>query len=179
MTPLLLSHLRPGDRVVLITLDNRRYTVEVTSARNGSARGRRIGLNASKGQTEQIYSGSLLCKEGQPEVRWAGNLVPDDLVYTPEYRSGLQYAKAALIDDRTIGLIRWNEAKREWLKHPQHVCDPLEWLAHESEPEALKKFFRRIDEDRAHWQASPGRPRWMLDRVTGAFYWHEKRRRWD
>lgn len=176
--PLSLSDLCPGDRIVLIALDNSRYTVEVTSAANGSARGRRIGPNGPEGKTEPIHSGSLLCREGQPEVRWAGNLVPGDLVYTPNYRSGLQYGKAVLDGARGVRLLRWNEAKGEWVKRPTDHFGHVEWIANESEPGALDGFFKRIDQDRAQWLAAPGRSGYKLDRTTGEYEWQEKRRRW-
>lgn len=111
-------------------------------------------------------------------MRWAGNLVPGDLVYTPNYRSGLQYGRAVLIGDRDVGLLRWNEAKGEWLKRPQRDFRDVEWIAHESEPGALDGFFKRIKQDRGQWQASPGRSRVKVDRATGEERWVEKRRRW-
>jgi hypothetical protein len=166
-----MRDLKRGQRVILTDLNNNRFVVEVTSVGEGAASGRRIGPNGPEGRVMKIKSGALLCLEGELVMKWAGNLVPGDLVYTPGHQSGVQYGRAVLTPSGAVKLLRWDETKREWLKRPQELPEEVQWFGHDSEPGVQERFFARIDDDRARWLASPGRSRQRQR--------HGKERRWD
>jgi hypothetical protein len=177
--PLGMRDLARGDRLVLQNLDNSRYTVVVTSVGPGRASGRRTGPDGEAfGTVGKIYYWQIIGRDGEPAFKHAGNLIPGDLVYCSDYRSGLQYGKAVMSRNGAIRLLRWNEATGTWLKRPQETYCKIEWIEHESEPGALGRFFDRIKEDRSAWLDSPGRSRMKLNPRTGYYEWHQKERRW-
>ncbi|MGY3235637.1 hypothetical protein ACVWZ4_003823 [Bradyrhizobium sp. USDA 4472] len=171
--------LKKGDRLVLINPDNTRRVVEVTSVGEGRASGRAIGPQGPEGRVRAISSATILCREGEREVRCAANLVAGDLVYTPSHRSGVQYGKVVVGKNGGLGLLRWDESKQEWLKRPQDILHDAQWFAHESEPSALDRFFQRIKEDRERWEASSGRSGFRRVDGSDEYHWREKQRRWD
>jgi hypothetical protein len=171
--------LKVGDRLVLINPDNSRRVVEVTSVGEGRASGRLVGHRGPEGRVQQIYSGTILCREGEAEIRWANNLVAGDLVYTPSHKSGLQYGKIVASRNDSVGLLRWDESKQRWLKRPQEIAYDAQWFAHESEPGASDRFFERIKEDRDRWEASSGRSGHRRIEGSDEYWWQAKERRWN
>ncbi len=183
MTRTSLGDLKKGDRLLLQELDNSRYVLEVTSASHGAASGKRIGPDGTAiGRVQRVKSWQLLCREGGTPIKGTANLVPDDLIYDPYHRSGLQYCKAVLISGDHVGILRWNEAREEWTKHPtQPSSYEIEYLGRADNIDDLKRFFVRIKTDRAAWEASPGRSGMVQVKgdERGTYGWREKQRRWQ
>lgn len=171
--------LKMGDRLVLIHPDNTRRIVEVTRVGQGTASGRFVGPEGPEGRVQKISAGTILCREGQAEIRCAGNLVAGDLVYTPSHKSGLQYGKIVSNGNAGLGLLRWDESNEDWLKRPQEIPWDTQWFAHESEPAAPDRFFERIKEDRRRWKASSGRSGFQRIEGSDVEWWRTKERRWD
>lgn len=176
--PLRQSDLLPGDRVVVIAMDNSRRAFTVTSVGERSLSGRPDTEDGSRAKVERIRIGMLLGREHDAEFRHAGNLVPGDFIYTPNHRSGLQYGKVVAGRHGNTVIVRWDESRDDWLRRSQEIPYDAEWISHESEPGARKSFFARIAEDRAAWLASPGRSGYRPNRRTGCHEWKSKERRW-
>ena len=119
---------------------------------------------------------------GKP-IKHAGNLIPGDLIYTSEHRSGLQYGKIVRGSRHTrMTCLRWVEAKSEWTKTASelHHWSDIEVLGHESDARAFRAFNDRIGKDRAMWQASSGRSGWVsVPGEPGELGWQQKQRVWS
>ncbi|KRQ88940.1 hypothetical protein CQ10_37945 [Bradyrhizobium valentinum] len=102
--------LKKGDGVVVINRDNTRRIFELTSVGEGRASGRLVGPEGPERQVQPIYSGTILCREGEKEVRCIGNLVPGDLAYTASHKSGLQHEKVIVGKNDALALLRWDES---------------------------------------------------------------------
>jgi hypothetical protein len=175
------SEVKKGDRIVVQEPDNSRWIAEITSTSQGALRGKRLDEPGSK--VRKIYAHQIIGREGCPIEKHGGNLIPGDLIYTPQHKSGLQYARVTKRDRwGNVQCVRWNEASGEWTKNPRPMYgdDELAWLGHESEPGVLERFKARVQHDRAAWQDSPGRTN--MARVPGTenvYYTRMKERRWQ
>jgi hypothetical protein len=178
LSPPGFSDLTAGDRLVLIDPDNSRRVVQVTSVGEGRASGRPVGPNGPEGRVQKIYSGTILGRDGGPEIKCVSNLVAGDLVYTPSHRSGLQYGRI-VAGKSGIALLRWDEKREGWLKKPQDIPWDTQWFAHEGDTEAFDRFFHRIQQDKEQWEASSGRSGYRRVEGSDEYSWRAKERRWD
>lgn len=180
--PLLRRDVRRGDRVMLLNADNSTWIGEILAASSNPLKVKPINADGMLGAAIEVHTSQLLAREGQKPVKHAGNLIPGDLIYTPDHRSGLQYGKVVRGSrHNTVTCLRWIEAKSEWTKNaiPLHEWSGIEFIGHESDAAALNSFFTRIEKDRAMWQASSGRSGMVrVPGEPGVYAWQQKQRQW-
>lgn len=179
--PLRKRDVRKGDRVILLNENNSTWLGEVTAASGSQIKIKPFNSDGTPGDPIEVHPSQLLAREGGARVKHAGNLIPGDLIYTSNHRSGLQYAKIARGSRHSrVTCLRWIESKREWAKTETDVATwDLEILGHESNVTELNAFFVRIEKDRAMWQASSGRS--GMVRAHGdpdTYVWQQKQRVW-
>ncbi|MEQ1671052.1 MAG: hypothetical protein ABL893_09360 [Hyphomicrobium sp.] len=174
------SQIKKGDKIVVQEPDNSRWVAEITSTSQGALRGKRPEPGS---KVQKIYAHQIIGREGGPIEKHAGNLTPGDVIYTPSHKSGLQYARVTKRDKwGNVQCVRWNEAANEWTKNsrPLYGDDELEWLGHETEPGVMERFRSRVQQDRAAWQASPGRTGMArIPDEENTYYTRFKERRWQ
>ena len=180
--PLKKKGIRAGDRVILLNDDNTTWIGEITSASSNPLRIRPVMPDGKLGDKIDVHTYQLLGRENGRRVKHIGNLISGDLIYSQDYKSGLQYAvvvRGSKYPSMTCR--RWMEAKSAWTKNATRLNDwsHLEWLGHESYSEALEAFFARIEIDRKRWLACSGRSGFVRDpNEPGTYRWQQKARVW-
>jgi hypothetical protein len=168
---LAISDYEPGEIVVCRSTDNSRDLFVVTRKAPGSLFGRRVADDGPKHPVQRLRG--VLGRPGEPECApWP--LIHGDLLYWPEWKSGLQYSQVVATRNGGTALCRWNEAKGNWTNPAPFSPVNCQYWGHIDIGDDFKRFIARIELDRALWQSSSGRSYW-----NAAGRWVEFARRWN